>query len=199
MPARPHLGFIGVAPREAEIVDTIPPGHFGGNLDNWRAGPGATLYLPVSVEGGLLSVGDGHFAQGDGEVNGTGLECSLTATLRLHLHKAHLLPAHLRGLPTPLLETPTHWIVQAFSFQNHLRDLGRGAQSEVYARSTVDLALRNAFRQARRFLMDAFALDEDEALSLMSVAVDFGVTQVADGNFGVHAAIAKDLRRPPAH
>lgn len=193
VPARPHFGFVGVAPREADIVDTIPPGYFGGNIDNWRAGKGATLYLPVAVEGALLSVGDGHFAQGDGEINGTGLECSLTGTLRIGLHKAARLPAHLRGLPTPLIETPTHWVVQAFSFQNHLRDLGRNAQSEVYARSTIDLALRNAYRQTRRFLMDAFGLDEDEALSLMSVAVDFGVTQVADGNFGVHATVPKSV------
>ncbi|PZQ46987.1 MAG: AraC family transcriptional regulator [Rhodovulum sulfidophilum] len=193
VPARPHFGFVGVAPREAEIVDSIPPGYFGGNLDNWRIGKGARIFLPVAVEGALLSVGDGHFAQGDGEINGTGLECSLTGTLRLALHKAGQLPAHLRGLPAPLLETGEHWIVQAFSFQNHLRDLGRDAQSEVYARSNVDLALRNAFRQTRRFLMEAFDLAEDEALSLMSVGVDFGVTQVADGNFGVHATIAKAL------
>ncbi|WP_111431769.1 acetamidase/formamidase family protein [Rhodobacteraceae bacterium DSL-40] len=193
IPARPHFGFVGVAPREAELVDTIPPGYFGGNIDNWRAGKGARLFLPVSVEGALLSIGDGHFAQGDGEIDGTGLECSLTGRVRIGLHKADALPDHLRGLPAPLIETPTHWVVQAFSFQNHLRDLGANAQAEVYARSTVDLALRNAFRQTRRFLMDAFGFSEDEAVSLMSVAVDFGVTQVADGNFGVHATIGKAM------
>ncbi|MGQ9369184.1 acetamidase/formamidase family protein [Azospirillum sp. ST 5-10] len=194
VPARPHFGFIGVAPREADMVDSIPPGYFGGNIDNWRAGKGARLFLPVAVEGALLSVGDGHFAQADGEVNGTGLECSLTGDLRIRLHKQgrHAEP-HLRGLKTPLIETPTHWVVQSFSFENYLRDLGRPAQTEVYKRSTVDLALRNAFRQARRFLMDVYGLAEDEALSLMSLAVDFGVTQVADGNVGVHAVIDKAI------
>ncbi len=194
IPARPHFGFIAVAPREADIVDTIPPGYFGGNIDNWRLGAGARLYLPVAVEGALLSLGDGHFAQADGEINGTGLECSLTGTIRIRLHKAgaDALPHH-RGLNGPLIETPTHWVVQSFSYPNYFRELGKNAQSEVYQRSTVDLALRNAFRQARRFLMDVYDLREDEALTLMSLAVDFGVTQVADGNFGVHATIDKSI------
>jgi acetamidase/formamidase/AraC-like DNA-binding protein len=194
IPARPHFGFVAVAPREDEIVDTIPPGYFGGNIDNWRAGVGAHLYLPVAVEGALLSIGDGHFAQADGEINGTGLECSLTGTVRIRLHKAGTGgPAHLRGLNAPLIETPTHWVVQSFSYPNYFRELGKNAQSEVYRSSTVDRALRNAFRQTRRFLMDVYGLSEDESLSLMSLAVDFGVTQVADGNFGVHATIDKSI------
>jgi acetamidase/formamidase len=83
--------------------------------------------------------------------------------------------------------------LELFSYPNYLRELGRNAQSDVYTRSTVDLALRSAFRQARRFLMDAYELSEDEALSLMSLAVDFGITQVADGNLGVHATIEKSI------
>lgn len=196
IPARMHFGFIGVAPREADIVDSIPPGYFGGNIDNWRVGEGARIFLPVSVEGALLSIGDGHFAQADGEINGTGLECSLTSDIRIRLHKADA-PEHryLEGLKTPLIETPDSWVIQSFSFPNYLRDLGRNAQAEVYQRSTVDLALRSAFRQARRFLMDTYDLEEDEALALMSLAVDFGVTQVADGNFGVHATVRKSVFR----
>ena len=194
IPARMHFGFVGVAPSEADMVDTIPPGNFGGNIDNWRLGEGAKLYLPVAVEGALLSIGDGHFAQADGEINGTGLECSLTGDVRITLHKQSAgAPSHLRGLASPMIETDRHWVIQSFSYPNYLRDLGRSAQSDVYSRSTVDLALRNAFRQARRFLMDAYGLSEDEALSLMSLAVDFGITQVADGNLGVHATIAKSL------
>lgn len=197
IPARPHFGFIGVAPREAEIVDSIPPGYFGGNIDNWRAGPGARIYLPVSVEGALLSIGDGHFSQGDGEINGTGLEMSLTGTIRITLHKAadDTIP-QLRGLSTPLIETPEEWVIQSFSFENHLRDLGRTAQTDVYTRSSVDHALRNAYHQARRFLMDVYNLTEDDANVLLSVAVDFSVTQVADGNFGVHATIRRSLFNP---
>ena len=192
IPARPHFGFVAVAPPGPGLVDSIPPSTFGGNLDNWRLGAGSRIYLPVAVAGALLSIGDGHFAQGDAEINGTGLECSLTAEICIRLHKAGpQLPRFVRGLNTPLIETEAHWVIQGFSYQNYLRELGRRAQSEVYARSTIDLALRNAFRQTRRFLMDAFDLGEDEALSLMSLAVDFGVTQTADGNLGVHAAIPK--------
>ena len=194
IPARPHFGFVGVAPSEAEIVDSIPPGYFGGNVDNWRAGPGTSVYLPVAVAGALLSIGDGHFSQGDGEVNGTGLEMSLTGTVQLRLHKSGpTAPPHIRGLCTPLIETPDQWVIQSFSFENHLRDLGGSAQTEVYTRATVDLAMRNAFRQTRRFLMDTYCMSEDDAHALMSVAVDFSVTQVADGNFGVHATVRKSL------
>lgn len=193
VPARMHFGFVGVAPREADFVDTIPPGPFGGNIDNWRAGKGAKLYLPVQVEGALLSVGDGHFAQSDGEINGTGLECSINGDLRITLHKALAEPAFLRGMKGPIIETEDCWVIQSFSYSNYLRELGSSAQSEVYRRSTVDLALRNAFRQARRFLMDGFGFSEDEALTLMSLAVDFGITQVADGNFGAHALVKKSL------
>ena len=109
------------------------------------------------------------------------------------------MPGFLEGLKTPLIETPESWVIQSFSFQNYLRDLGKNAQAEIYQRATVDLALRSAFRQVRRFLMDTYDLAEDEALALMSLAVDFGVTQVADGNFGVHAVIAKKVleKRPP--
>jgi acetamidase/formamidase len=194
IPARPHLGFMAVAPREAEIVDSIPPGYFGGNVDDWRATIGTTVYLPVAVPGALFSVGDPHFAQGDGEINGTALEFSLTCDFRLVLHKqGRSAKPFLEGLSAPLLETPNEWVLHGFSYTNYLRDLGRYAQSEIYKKSSVDLALRNAFRTTRRFLMEHYGLGEDEAISLMSLAVDFGITQVADGNWGVHAVIRKDL------
>jgi len=194
IPARPHFGVMAVAPREAEIVDSIPPGYFGGNIDNWRATKGTTMYLPVAVPGALFSVGDPHFAQGDGEINGTALELSLTGEFRLILHKKDSTPRrYLRGLAYPLLETANEWILHGFSYSNYLRELGRNAQAEVYKNSSVDPAFRNAFRIVRRFLMEAKNLSEDEAITLMSLAVDFGVTQVADGNWGVHAVIRKDL------
>lgn len=196
VPLRPHFGCMSVAPRETGLVDSIPPGSFGGNLDNWRAGKGATLYLPVAVPGALFSVGDGHLAQGDGEIDGTALECSMTGTFRFELHKkGALTKPFLQGLTGPLLETPREFVLHGFSYPDYLRDLGRDAQAEVYQRSSLNRALRSAFRLTRRFLMDAFGLDEDEATTLMSVAVDFGVTQVADGNWGVHATIPKALFR----
>ena len=83
--------------------------------------------------------------------------------------------------------------MHGFSFPNYLADLGAKAQSEIYCKSSTDLALRDAFRKMRRFLMTTQRLSEDEAISLMSIAVDFGVTQVVDGNWGVHAIVRKSL------
>lgn len=196
VPARLHFGTVALAPREDDVVDSIPPGYFGGNIDNWRLAKGSRIFLPVSVAGGLLSLGDGHFAQGDGEANGTGLECSLTTDIRITLHKASAGgPSYLRSLSGPLIETDSHWVIQSFSYPNYLRELGRDAQSKIYERSSIDLAMRNTFRQARRFVMEHYGLSEDEAHCLLSVGADFGVTQVADGNFGVHATIPKSLWR----
>lgn len=194
IPVRPHFGFIAVAPRESDMVDSVPPGYFGGNIDNWRAGKGSSVYLPVAVPGALLSIGDPHLAQGDGEISGTALECSLTGEIRLVLHKrGETDKTFLNGLGAPLIETPDAWLLHGFSYTNYLRELGRNAQSEVFKRSSLSRALRSAFRAARKFLMERYGLDEDEAISLMSVAVDFGVTQVADGNWGVHARISKAI------
>ncbi len=194
IPARLHFGFMAVAPRESDLVDSIPPGYFGGNVDNWRVGKGTTLYLPVAVPGALFSVGDPHFAQGDGEINGTALEFSLTGQFRFVVRKkAQGAKSFLEGLAHPLLETPGEWILHGFSYGNYLRELGRHAQSEIYRKSSVDLALRNAFRATRKFLMQHYRLSEDEAVALISLGVDFGVTQVADGNWGVHAIVRKSM------
>lgn len=194
VPVRPHFGFIAVAPRETDIVDSVPPGYFGGNVDNWRAGKGSSIYLPVTVPGALLSLGDPHLAQGDGEISGTALECSLTGEIRLVLHKrGETEKVFLNGLNAPLIETERSWLLHGFSYTNYLRELGRNAQSEVFKRSSLSRALRSAMRAARKFLMEHYGLDEDEAISLMSVAVDFGVTQVADGNWGVHAKVNKAM------
>jgi acetamidase/formamidase len=97
----------------------------------------------------------------------------------------------LAGLNYPFLETEDAWVVQGFSFANHLAELGPDAQAQVYKQSSLESAMRDAFRKTRRYLMEAHGLDEDEAVSLISVAVDFGVTQVVDGNWGVHAVIRK--------
>ena len=194
IPIRPHFGVLGVAPAEAKLVNTIPPSYTGGNIDNWRMGKGAIVYLPVSVPGALLSLGDPHASQGDSELCGTAIECSLTGTLQLVLHKKKALPdTPLEGLAYPLLETRDEWVVHGFSFPNYLADLGAKAQSEVFGKATLDLAMRDAFRKTRSFLMTTRGLSEDEAVSLMSVGIDFGVTQVVDGNWGVHAIIRKEL------
>jgi acetamidase/formamidase len=194
IPIRPHFGVMSVAPKEANIVDSIPPSYTGGNIDNWRIGKEATMYYPVAVAGALFSAGDPHASQGDSELCGTAIECSLTGTFRLILHKqAALKGTPLESLTYPLLETRTAFLVHGFSFPNYLADLGANAQSEIYQKSSIDLALRDAFRKMRHFLMTTQRLSEDEAVSLMSVGVDFGVTQVVDGNWGIHALVKKSL------
>jgi acetamidase/formamidase/AraC-like DNA-binding protein len=194
IPLRPHFGVIGVAPREAGLVDSIPPSYFGGNIDNWRLGKGAAVYLPVSVPGALLSVGDPHAAQGDGELGGTAIECSMTGTFRVVLHKkADLARQPFGDLTYPLIETATEWVLTGFSYPNYLAEFGARGQSEVYAKSSLDLAMKDAFRKMRRFLMNTHRLTEDEAIALVSSAVDFSITQVVDGNWGVHAIISKRL------
>jgi acetamidase/formamidase/AraC-like DNA-binding protein len=194
IPLRPHFGVIAVAPRETDLVDSVPPSYFGGNLDNWRLGKGATIYLPVSVPGALLSVGDPHAAQGDGELSGTAIECSMTGTFQIILHKkGNLAGRPFADLSYPLIETETDWVLTGFSHPNYLAEFGAQGQSEVYATSSLDLAMKDAFRKMRRFLMNVKGVSEDEAIALMSAAVDFGVTQVVDGNWGVHAILSKRL------
>jgi len=194
VPIRPHFGTMGLAPKEADYVNSIPPSYTGGNIDNWRIGKGATMYYPVAVDGALLSVGDPHASQGDSELCGTAIECSLTGTFQLILHKkADLAGTALELLDFPMIETQDDWVMSGFSYPNYLADLGSNAQSEIFSKSSIDLAMRDAFRKMRGFLMNTKALTEDEAISLISVAVDFGITQVVDGNWGVHAIIKKNV------
>ncbi|MFT4268741.1 MAG: acetamidase/formamidase family protein, partial [Xenophilus sp.] len=192
IPVRPHFGVIGLAPAETGLVDSVPPSYFGGNIDNWRVAKGATVYLRVAVDGGLLSVGDPHASQGDSELCGTAIECSLTGVFQIVLHKAGALRNEAYAdIDYPLVETADEWVLHGFSHPNYMKDLGEKARSLIYEKSSLDPAMRDAFRKTRRFLMTAMGLTEDEAISLMSVAVDFGVTQVVDGNWGVHAVIRK--------
>jgi acetamidase/formamidase len=197
IPLRLHFGTMGVAPSEADFVDSIPPGYFGGNIDNWRIGKGGTMYYPVAVEGALLSAGDPHAGQGDSELAGTAIETSLTGLIQVILHKADALAGTpLEGLDFPLLETDEEWVVHGFSYANYLGELGDTAQSDIYSKSSVDSAMRDAFRKTRQFLMTTYDLSEDEAISFLSVAADFGITQVVDGNWGVHGIIEKGMFAP---
>ena len=194
IPVRPHFGVIAVAPDHAATVDSVPPSSFGGNLDNWRVGAGSVVYLPVAVAGALFSVGDPHASQGDAETCGTAIECSLTGRFQLILHKrADSTGKPFQDLTYPLIETEDEWVISGFSHPDYLKELGHDAQSEIYKKSSTDFAMRDAFRKVRRFLMSTYHLTEDEAISLISVAVDFGVTQVANGNWGVHATVRKAL------
>ena len=163
VPLRPHFGVMGVAPAESGKVNSIPPRDFGGNVDNWRVGPGATMYYPVQCDGALFFVGDPHMAEGDGELSGTAIESSANGYLRLGIR---------RDLPTdsPLLETTTHWYTHGFG-------------------ADLDEAMRQASLRMLAFLGRQYGLSRDDAYSLLSVAGDFGVTQVVDQRMGIHCGI----------
>jgi acetamidase/formamidase len=173
VPVRPHLGVMGVAPQGGR-VSSIPPGVFGGNVDNWRFGPGATVHYPVFHEGAGFYVGDPHFAQGDGEICGTAIEASLNVTLRLSL--ANDLP-----VAAPLLRTDTHWYTHGFS---------GGSEEGV---DGLGVAMAMAAEQMLKLMVDRGGFTMDEAYSLASVAIDLGITQVVDGTVGCHAGIAHSI------
>jgi acetamidase/formamidase len=166
-PVRPHFGVMGVAPAESGRRSSIPPGVFGGNVDNWRIGPGVTMTYPVFVPGAHLYVGDPHFAQGDGEICGTAIEASLNAVIQVKVVRGV-------GATAPLLQTGGHWFTHGFG-------------------DDLDSAMRMAAEQMLWLMQTHLHLSADEAYSLASVAVDLGVTQVVDGTLGCHAALARDL------
>jgi acetamidase/formamidase len=167
VPVRPHFGVIGVAPADDERRSSVPPGVFGGNVDNWRFGPGATIAYPVFAPGANVFFGDPHFAQGDGEICGTAIEASLNARVQISL---------LKDLPiaAPLLQTDTHWATHGFG-------------------GDLDAAMRMAVEQALWLMTEHLGLSRDDAYSLASVALDLGVTQVVDQTLGCHAALARSI------
>ncbi|TVQ43840.1 MAG: formamidase [Gammaproteobacteria bacterium] len=167
VPVRPHLGTAGVAPDLVGRTSTIPPGLHGGNIDNWRIGAGATMYYPVQVDGALFSIGDPHVSQGDGEVSGTAIESSLDVLFQIVLRRDFT-------FPSPLLETPNYWIVHGFD-----EDL-----NVAMKRTAVDMLT---------LLTGQLGLSRDDAYSLMSIAADFGITQVVDGRQGTHARIPRGI------
>ncbi len=168
---RPFFGSMGVAPPpDSGRVSSTPPGRHAGNMDLMELVAGTTLYIPVWVEGALFEVGDGHAAQGDGEVDQTGLETSLEGRLQFFVHKD-------RTLDWPRAETPTHHILMGFD-----PDLEKA--TEIVIRETVE------------FLMERTDLTSGEAYSVMSMAVDLRITQLVDRNVGVHAMVPKSLLPP---
>jgi acetamidase/formamidase len=166
IPLRPFFGSMGVAPAGGKI-DTAPPFVHAGNLDLKELVAGTTLYIPVAAKGALFQAGDGHAAQGNGEVDITALETYLSGTFRFVVHKN-------RRLLWPRAETPTHYISMGFS-----KDL----------KEATTLALRDMIA----FLMEEKKLSRDDAYMLASVAVDMEITQLVDGNVGVHAMLPKKI------
>ncbi|RIV23750.1 acetamidase [Fibrisoma montanum] len=168
IPLRPFMGVMALSPPpETGRVSSIPPAFFGGNLDIKHLTKGATLYLPVSVPGGLFTTGDGHGAQGNGEVSGVAIETALTLTAKFIVHKG-------RALQMPRAETPTHFIAVGLD-----KDLNK--------------AMKNALTEAVTFIRYELGFTFNEALSIASTGVDFEVSQVVDQTLGVHAMIPKAI------
>ena len=166
LPLDPFFGIMAVAPpANWGMIDTAEPRAHGGNMDNKDLRPGTTLYLPVFNEGALFSAGDGHGLQGDGEVCITALETALTGRFRLTVRK------DLRA-PVPFAETADHLISMGFD-----ADLDDAAKTAV--RRMIDLICERTPRT------------REEAYVLASLAADFKVTQLVDGEKGIHGVLAK--------
>jgi acetamidase/formamidase len=118
IPINYHIGCMGLAPESHDFVDSIPPMPTGGNLDNKRIGVGTTMHYPVEVAGGLISMGDAHAAQGDSELDGTGIETSITGKFKITvIKKSDFTPAQMIQ-DFPLGETETEWIVHGYVLAN---------------------------------------------------------------------------------
>lgn len=168
LPLRPFFGVMGVAPpAEWGRVSSIQPRAFGGNLDNKELVAGTTLYLPVFVPGALFSCGDGHGAQGDGEVNVTAIETALQGVFEFHLHKG----VHASQ---PSAETPTHLIT-------------------MFMHPDLDRCAEEALRQMIALIVARAKITREEAYMLCSLAADLRITQTVNGNKGVHCMIEKVL------
>jgi acetamidase/formamidase len=168
IPLHPFFGSAGVAPpKEAGRWNSAPPWINAGNLDNRELVAGSSLFIPVHVKGALFEIGDGHAAQGNGEVDITAIETSLKGTIQFIVHKG-------KTLHWPRAETATHIITMGCD-----RDL--------------NAATHIAVREMIRYLMDEKKLSQADAYMLSSVAVDVNITQLVDGNVGVHAMLPKAI------
>jgi acetamidase/formamidase len=162
----PFFGVIAVAPPpEWGRISAAPPRAFGGNMDNRDLRPGTTLYLPVFNDGALFSAGDGHGVQGDGEVCIAALETALTGRFRLTVRKD-------MKIASPYAESPDFLMSMGFH-------------------ETLDEAMRRAVRDLVRLVTERTSLDRDQAYMLLSLAGDLKITQVVDGEKGVHMVIRK--------
>ncbi len=166
IPLKPFFGILGVA--TPEIRNSIPPGNYGGNMDNRELQAGSKIFLPVFVPGALFSIGDGHSAQGDGEVNVTAIETSMNGTIELKLRKD-------LQISTPIAETPTDIIAMGFA-------------------QTLDEALEKALNNMIDFLVSCTKLSPEDAYVLCSLAVSFRITQVVNlPQKGVHGMLPKAI------
>ena len=160
----PFHGIVGLAWDEPGEHSTVPPRPVGGgNIDCKELVAGSILYLPVSVPGALLSIGDGHAAQGDGEVSGTAIECGMTTELQLDL-------ARDRPVPGVHAETPAGQITFGFSPE-------------------LNAAMGDALEAMLIWMQASYGVDKATALAMASPVVNLRVTQVANQTWGVHALL----------
>jgi acetamidase/formamidase len=170
VPTHPFWGVVGVAPPvQMGRVGSSAPNVFGGNLDNHDLGAGSALFLPVHTAGALVSIGDGHAAQGHGEVAGSAVEGSLKGEVQIILHKG-------MKLRWPRAETPTHYMSMGLDV-----DLDKAAQ--IATSEMIDFLVANK------------GLSRDDAYLLCSAALDLIITQNVDGTKGVHGLMAKGVFR----
>jgi acetamidase/formamidase len=170
VPMRPFFGQLAVAPPKAfGRQNSKEPREWGGNIDCKELTARSIIYLPVCNDGALFSTGDGHAAQGDGEVNGTAVETSLAGTFEFHVRK------DLRWR-LPRAQTPTHFITFGFDVD-------------------LDVAARTALNEMLDWLVALTKLSRDEAYSLSSFAVDLHITQTVNNVKGVHAMIERTILR----
>ena len=165
----PFLGVIGMPPDEPGIHSTVPPRRCGGNIDCKELVAGTTLYLPISVDGARVSAGDGHAAQGDGELSRTAIEC-VVERAQLTIDVSEL------ELRSPIARTKDSWIA-----------LGFDADLDAACDQAIDTMLDLMERE--------LGIDRSYAIALGSVAVDLRVTQVVNGVKGVHAVLRDDAIR----
>ena len=166
LPLKPFFGVMATAPPAAwGAVNSPPPRRNGGNIDNKELVAGTTLYLPIHVDGALFSVGDGHGAQGDGEVCVTAIETGLIGTFELHVRGD-------MALEWPLAETPSHMITMAFD-------------------PDLDDAVVIALRDMIKLICARTGMSREDAYTLCSLAADLRVTQVVNGAKGIHMMLEK--------
>jgi len=167
VPLQPFFGIIGVAPPPAYgLVSSVEPREYGGNIDNKEFIAGTSLFLPVFVPGANLSVGDGHAVQGDGEVCLTALETCLKGRFQLIVHK--------QSLNFPRAITPTHYISMGMDVD-------------------LDDAAKQALRNMIKWLTEIKPWTAEEAYVFCSLACDLHVTQLVDGNKGIHAMVSRSV------
>lgn len=167
IPLQPFFGILGVATENTQR-SSIPPGSYGGNIDCRELQVGSRIFLPVFVPGGLFSIGDGHSAQGDGEIDVTAIETSMNGTIKINLRQD-------LQITSPMAETPTHII-----------SLGFG--------NSLDAAFESALKQMISWLEKNVGISAEDAYILCSIAVNFHITQVVNiPNKGVHGMLPKSV------